>query len=300
MIEKVCLFSKKPLNGLIKLKDFFQIYPEEVDFKKGLPISERKYPLILEIHVDHKEDYSRFGIPKGIADLERIVFEFIELITVVLKHFIWGYKFKESLTEFSDQSFRKLAKVGEPELFQNLTRIDRRTEEILIPIYWEQVIKNYYSLESEERQIARKALKLFYDGIKLEPEHPSLSFISMISLIETLISFYCKGVKINHCEKCGQPKYKVRKKFLSFTQEFSKKNDIKHKKYLVKLYDLRSSILHQGMLLLSDERFLTGEYEFDPENDDHFVRINTTLLTRVILINWIISDSDEKLYKISK
>ncbi len=290
MIEKVHLFSMKPLNGLIILEDFFQIYPEETEFKEDLPISERIYPLILEFQVDQEENYFRFGSPKGMGILDRIINEFVELITLVFKYFIWGYEFIESLQQFSDQSFRKAPKIGEPEFFQNLRRIDRIVDEILIPEYWEDVIKIYYSLESEEKQIARKALKLFYDGIKLEVEYPSFSFISMISLIENLINFYCKEVKIKHCKQCGQQMFEVGKKFLLFTQKFLGKNDAGHKKYLNKLYGLRSSIVHQGMLLLSDERFLTGAHEIDPEKDDYWDRINTTLITRSILINWIMSE----------
>ena len=57
MIEKVRLFSKKPLNGLIKIEGFFQIYPEETEVPKDLALSERNYPLILEINVDQEENY---------------------------------------------------------------------------------------------------------------------------------------------------------------------------------------------------------------------------------------------------
>ena len=295
MIEKVRLFCKKPLKGLIKMTGFFQIYPEVNEFNEMIPISERVYPMILEIHVDQKERYSRFGIPKGVADLDRIIYEFAELITLVLKYFIWGYDFIETLQEFSDQSLRKLAKIGEPKHFQNLTRLDRTIDEILIPKYWEQVIERYYTLKSEEKQIARKVLKLFYDGIKLEVEYPSFSFISMISAIETLISFRCKEVKPEKCGECGQLRYSVTKKFILFTQKYLGTNEAGLKKYLGKLYGLRSFIVHQGMLLLSDERYLTGERELDPKKDDYWVRINTTLITRKIMINWIISD--DKLYK---
>ena len=52
MIEKVRIFSKKPLNGLIKIEDEFQIYSEDMEINEELPISEREYSLILEIHVD--------------------------------------------------------------------------------------------------------------------------------------------------------------------------------------------------------------------------------------------------------
>jgi len=295
MIEKVRIFSKKPLHGLIKIEDKFQIYSEDMEIKEELPISEREYPLILEIHVDPEEPYFRFGNPKGMGDLDRIIFEFVELITLIFKYFIWGYKHIETLENFSDQSFRKLAKIGEPEFFQNLSRIDRSIKEILVPSYWEQAFEKYYNLESGEKQTARKALKLFYDGIKLEVEYSSFSFISMISAIENLISFYCKEVKIKHCDQCGQPMFKVRKKFLKFIQEFTGKNDAEINKYLDKLYSLRSSIVHQGMLLLSDERVLTGGLEIDPDKDDYWIRINTTLMTRTILINWIMSK--DKLYK---
>lgn len=44
MIEKVRIFSKKPLHGLIKIEDKFQIYSEDMEIKEELPISEREYP----------------------------------------------------------------------------------------------------------------------------------------------------------------------------------------------------------------------------------------------------------------
>ncbi len=84
--------------------------------------------------------------------------------------------------------------------------------------------------------------------------------------------------------------FKVGKKFLLFTQKFLSNNSAEYKRYLNKLYSLRSSIVHQGMLLLSAERFLTGIHEIDPEKDDYWVRINTTLITRSLLISWIMSE----------
>ncbi len=58
---------------------------------------------------------------------------------------------------------------------------------------------------------------------------------------------------------------------------------------MTKLYSLRSGILHQGMLLLSDKRSLTGDHDVDWENDN-ILRENTRSITRVILINWIVSN----------
>ncbi len=293
IIEKVRIFCYKTLKGLIKMESFFQIYPEEIEFDRKIPISERKYPLILEIKVNQPKDYFRFGFPKGRGVLDRIVFEFLELITLVLKYYVWGYDHIETLQTFSDQSSRDLTKSGEPKFFQNIRRMDRTVEEILLPKDWEKVIRCYFDLENEELQIARKALKLFYDGIKLEVEYTSLSFVSFISLVETLIAFYFKEIKVKQCKECGQKIFKVRQKFLEFTQRFLGRNDREIKKYLDKLYGLRSSILHQGLLLLSDERSFSGG-EFDPERDDYWVRINTTLIVRKILINWIANVEKKK------
>jgi hypothetical protein len=294
MIEKVRLFSKKQLNGLIEIEDFFQFYPEDVGISEEIPISERNYPLILEIRVDHEEEYIRFGVPRGIGILNRIIDEFAELITVVLKYFIWGYEFIETIQEFSDQTSRDLPKEGEPQYFQSLRRDDRTVDEILVPKYWKRVIENYYGLEDEERFVIRKALRLFYDGVKLEVEYPSFSFVSMVSAIETLISYYCKDYKVERCKHCQQEQFKVMKKFKYFIQEFSGKQGKSFPKYLDKLYGKRSSIVHGGMLLFSDERSLTGEREIDPKRDDYWHRNDMTKITRAVLINWIASE--DKLY----
>lgn len=74
----------------------------------------------------------------------------------------------------------------------------------------------------------------------------SASYIFMVSALEALIEIENKDFKVENCKSCGQPKYKVSRKFKDFIDKYGYEVDNKTKN---EFYKIRSGIAHSGQLL---------------------------------------------------
>lgn len=68
--QRALIFTKAPLGGLYRYKDFFQIFPLEMD---GMPKSsfQKHYPNILELWVS-EEDKAKAKLPKSLEEFEQL------------------------------------------------------------------------------------------------------------------------------------------------------------------------------------------------------------------------------------
>lgn len=94
-----------------------------------------------------------------------------------------------------------------------------------------------------------------------------------------------KGVKVHHCENCGQPMYAVKKKFIDYLVKYVSCTD-KIKKKFNDLYKLRSKIAHTGKLFLSDVEFSLMNIE--QNNKEWFKYVEVRQLARLSLYRWLL------------
>ncbi len=146
-------------------------------------------------------------------------------------------------------------------------------------------LDEYFKFTKEKKNDFLSAVSLFTSGMVLRDNrsHLSLSFASFISSIETLSAFDYKGKSVEKCSECNQERYRVSKKFRDFF-EFYIKEDKDLAKYIKRIYSIRSKILHNGQLFLSDIK----ENQFsDILEIEHMIR-----LIRISIINWLLKSKD--------
>lgn len=156
---------------------------------------------------------------------------------------------------------------------------------IILPENITNVLDTYYALNEDLRKYVFAAMTLISNGINLGIQYQSLGFVSYISSIETLVNLENKNVKVKHCKECGQPQYKVKKKFLDLLAKYVSRTE-KSQSIFKKMYDLRSKIAHTGELFISDVEFtILKRNEMDGE---WFKYLEVQQLARLCVFRWLL------------
>ncbi|HEY1054021.1 MAG TPA: hypothetical protein VGE24_02770 [Emticicia sp.] len=193
------------------------------------------------------------------------------------------------ITAFTDTShIRPAPLVKHPECFMNIDL--EGEEEIRFPDHTIEAINNYFALNTAGLDAVDSATSLICNGINLMNEMKSISFISFISSIETMVNYEFKGVRIESCEACGQPRYKVVRKFRDYLEKYVS-DSTSAKKQFREIYGLRSQIAHTGMLLLGD-----GIIDWSEETGtgQRALHLNAMQTSRLSLTNWLLRREEEQ------
>ncbi len=161
-----------------------------------------------------------------------------------------------------------------------------------------EVIKNYKNLNHKDKIVCDSAIFLFCNGLDIYDNMKSLSFLSIVSSIETLVNYEylgekiefecgdCKTIKYSgrHCHKCGRPIWGVSAKFREFLFKYvSDKKEAK--KMYTKIYELRSKIAHTDYLI-NGENY--GSWDFNDKTKEISMRhIEAMQLGRRAITNWL-------------
>lgn len=279
--EKFYMKSVRPLSGKYIYKDLFQIYPidKEVAIDGKM---QRDYLCAIEIKVNKSVEY-RYTYPFEKGELARMAIEIMHLISIATKFYFFELSGPEefSLSSFTDNDNKEIVLKDVP-YYLNLKLDVVGIDYVVFPENIDLILDNYYSLNVENRQAFRKATYLFYTAVEIETIRTSFSFVSLISSIECLISYSFEN-KNTKCEKCGQEKYSISKKFKWFIRYFTKIDD---NVFLNKLYSFRSKIVHSGELFLSDLLWNESNNDAGDIFKDYFARKNMILITRACILNW--------------
>lgn len=151
-------------------------------------------------------------------------------------------------------------------------------------------LDSFYALKNDVRQTVFSAIVLIANAINWGLYHQSIGFVSFISSIETMVELENKGVKVHHCENCGQPIYSVKKKFIDYLVKYVSQTEESKKKFN-DLYKLRSKIAHTGKLFLSDVEFSLMNVE--QNNKEWFKYVEVRQLARLSLYRWLLINKNK-------
>ncbi|MBO8170218.1 MAG: hypothetical protein H0Z35_13745 [Thermoanaerobacteraceae bacterium] len=283
--ERFILSSTRPLFGQLRYRDVFQIHP--LNYKKNDSPGEirRIYDFILEISLEKGELYFRYSYPFGSMVPGKKVLEIVHLLSTISQFFIFNPRGPvcDELDGFTNNNYPQV-KQGEIRYYQNRSVNDQTVEEIIFPKNAIEYLDFYFTLNSENKDIFRRSMFLFYSGVELEFTHRSLAYVSLISCIETLIAASLNKPS-KKCKCCGQDILKISKKFKWFIKNFSGIDNIS---YINRLYSFRSKIVHGGYILISDKVW-HDNYEdmIGGKGDDYFLRKNLIGIARACLLNWL-------------
>lgn len=146
-------------------------------------------------------------------------------------------------------------------------------------------LETYFELDDDTKKVFLSACALFSKSLESWAISHSLTYIGIVSSLEALIEFDNQGKSASRCKKCGQPMYKVRKKFLDFMATYGS-NDEGYKKFADQLYARRSGIGHQGKLLAGD---VVGQVipPYEEMTDSHELS-KLSRAARICLVNWLL------------
>ena len=168
------------------------------------------------------------------------------------------------ITDFSTPAFPDIEFVSR-NLYYYYNPIEDRKSYIRFPADCKQTLNGYFNLKPNEKIVCDSAIFQLCNGLDLYSKMRSLSFLSVISSIETLVNFefkdeilefecqQCKTLRNSsrNCKKCGRPIWGITAKFRDFLFKFVS-NEPKAKKMYNELYNLRSKIAHTEFLITND------------------------------------------------
>lgn len=225
-------------------------------------------------------------IPKG--DLQEEMNEQKSKVGMTL--YWYPEMLKESIiTKFTEIELPPIEFAKHPDCFANID-IDG-TEEVKFPQYINEAILNFFALDEEARQVVNSAASLVCNGVELRVKMKSISFISFVSSIETMVNFEFKDVPVENCKECGQPRYRVVKKFKDYLAKYAS-DSAAAKKQVDKIYSLRSTIAHTGLLLLGDNKI---DWSDDvKQNEQWQAHLQAMQISRVSLTNWLLMRGEQQ------
>lgn len=184
---------------------------------------------------------------------------------------------------------------------------DDRTKEVTFPNTIVLVLKKYFELDKESRKIVSAVIHLICNGLEIQNKMKSLSFLSFVSAIETLANYEyrkmnneikyecpnCQALKASPllCEKCNRPIWGVKAKFKTFLKTYVSPSAGSVTKYN-RIYNLRSNIVHNGMLLLGDEQLNWAKSE--KADSQYMTHLEVIQAAKVSLVNWLIFGPDKE------
>jgi hypothetical protein len=138
-----------------------------------------------------------------------------------------------------------------------------------------------FSLSSQDWEKFFMDCSWYYQAIDIWQKFNSSAFIALVSAIECLVP---KGQEI--CSFCGQPKYRVTKRFKDFLEKhvpFLATEFHEEKKFI---YQVRSDLSHGLDLLIQDMKPWTFMLNPRAQKQDILQR-NLYFITRVAIYNWL-------------
>jgi hypothetical protein len=211
------------------------------------------------------------------------------------------------LTDFSEKKHPDVQTTGHLSYYIN-DPIDERTREIRLPATINRTLQKYFDLDTKTQNIIDTITHLICNGIDLHQKMRSLSFLSYVSAIETIANYEyrnlkdeiefechdCQTVKSSPvmCQKCGRPIWGVKVKFKTFLRTYVAYSDESVKKFN-KIYNLRSQIVHNGVLLLGDEKV---NWSNSPKGESQYMsHLETKQAAKIGLVNWLIMGPNKKM-----
>jgi hypothetical protein len=322
---KVIIFCSNKLEGTFRFEDKWQIYPLKSDhspFNKVVQyhpvvleffVEANKEVAIPKAFEEHREMIVKMTSQGNkIKEITTLLTAFSNYRfyanTVKAQYFIESvdghlpppeddHASKVGYNIYTYPEFRKTADITELTKvdFPEVTEVDHKdyfiyfdntyTEVVKFPNTLYPALNNYHTLKDDKQKTVYASLSLIGNGVELSESMRSLSFISLVSSIETMVNLEYSDLKVERCDACGAEKYRVFAKFRDFLLRYVSENE-KTKKDIDKIYNVRSKIAHAGQLFLGDNTIDWSDEE--TQNKEGEVHIQTMQVARMSVMNWVL------------
>ena len=210
----------------------------------------------------------------------------------------WGNDLQ--MSKFSEQRHSDSQFVEHSEYYYQGST-DDKDNIVVFPDTIGKMLHNYLQLDKECQDLVDVIAHLICNGIDIQSKMKSLSFLSFVSAIESLVNFEFRNRKDEikfecadcqtisespiKCLKCKRPIWGVKAKFKEFLMTYVSSHSESIKKYN-RIYNTRSEIVHNGMLLLGDNRIDWKESK--KKDGQTIMHMETLQIARLSLANWLL------------
>jgi hypothetical protein len=190
------------------------------------------------------------------------------------------------ISHFSDVSLPPIEQVAHKVYYQYEPNFDNYTKRpVTLPNTVFDILNSYYSLNGEKRTYVDTAMNHLYTSMELHSKRKTTAMISAFTAIETMMNYEYRDVKPEHCDSCGQLKYKVSERFRNFLLKYIGTSDA-NKKTFNQLYSLRSKVIHTGEQLETERRWT--DIPQDKKDEEFITLLKVLVLGKLAVINWIL------------
>lgn len=165
---------------------------------------------------------------------------------------------------------------------------NNRDEPIIFPSVMNELIHAYYSLDTKTQSSIDFAISYTVSAVSLHYSNKTLSILSSFTSLETLVDLEYSGQKVEKCDTCGQPRFKVASKFRDFLLKYIGNTDENKKKFNT-YYSFRSKVIHTGRQLATEKLF--AEVSEDVASKELTTRIEILQLGKMALTRWLLINS---------
>ncbi len=171
--------------------------------------------------------------------------------------------------------------------------------EVTLPSNIVSLLDSYFNLPKDRKVKFEQACNLFRSAQETWVNSKSLALAAHVFAIDTLCHVddpspekckECNNLKSNTtCDVCGGPKFGITRRFRNFVSQFLETPE--DKKLSKRLFEVRSSIAHQGKLLRLDQ-YDTG-FNTGGNDAQHELSYSVSKLSRKVIVGWLENTGNE-------
>lgn len=298
--QTICFTAYERVEGHYRYKDVFQILPVPSEAPPA-PVAVADHPFLLQFSYVSSSDSGVCQMRKSekIARLTRslnVISRSRVFATPRYVEFFWGMMPDEPLRSrwlqsgyvvpnFSPEIDRFTSTTGIPEIQlqpeEQYFGVSFAGDCFAFPCSVGQYLDDISGLDEENAKRFAIASAWLSQARELTKASSSSGVIAMVSAIEALLE-----KQTSTCESCGQPKHSVTKRFKEFLEANVPGVAQQYPTELRLLYQVRSSLVHGGELLLSDLKhweFLEGS----KKEGEAVIERNAYEIAARALLRWV-------------
>lgn len=193
------------------------------------------------------------------------------------------------ITDFTTLALDEVVKLPHNMFYIFYPSLDNdTTQPIVFPKTFDTILESYFSLNKEIMSIVDSAIGYNVAAIELLAHKRTLALLSSFTAMETMVNLEYRDVESETCEKCGQLKFSVAKKFRDYLLKYIG-DSAENKKKFNSYYSLRSKIVHTGIRLKAEVLF--SEFPKEELDDEYITRVEILQVGKLAIANWLIKNN---------
>jgi len=198
-----------------------------------------------------------------------------------------------TIKSFTDLKIPPVTRESHKKFYMYYPNLDQNTKSsIVLPETINLLFDSYFLLDSNKMAYLDAAIFYTTSAVELLESRKTLSLLSSFTAMETMVNLEYKNISAERCDKCGQPKFSIAKKFREYLSKYIGESENNKKKFN-KYYALRSQIIHTGRQLKTEKLF--ADVSDDEHEEEIITRFEILQLGKLAIINWLLFDMKAKL-----